>query len=166
MWFKYFLIYGFPEEKPRDHELTEEVVRRSRPDSVCVSLLQPIPGTEFYEQIKPFLTQNVSEMEFHYWHATESYKHPVWTHEELHAEREKLLKVHARTNTALSARLHRKWERALAMVTHPELISDWFEVRRRRNAYRKRVKAGAWKDALDLSRRDSVERQVPQVIAD
>jgi radical SAM superfamily enzyme YgiQ (UPF0313 family) len=161
MWFKYFLIYGFPEEKPHDHRMTEQVVRETRPDSVCLSLLQPIPGTDVYEQLKPSLLKDVSEIEFHYWHATESYKHPIWTHAELQAEREKLLMLHAATIKSPLNRLRRKLERALAMVRHPELIGDWFEVRRRRNVYRKRVRAGEWKDALNPGQRDSVTQQVP-----
>jgi radical SAM superfamily enzyme YgiQ (UPF0313 family) len=161
MWFKYFLIYGFPEETPNDHRMTEQVVRETRPDSVCLSLLQPIPGTDVYEQLKPMLLQDVSEIEFHYWHATESYKHPIWTHAELQQEREKLLKVHADATRSAWSRLRRKLERALAMVKHPELIGDWFEVRKRRNVYRKRVRSGEWKDALDREQRDSVQQQVP-----
>jgi len=92
MYFKYFLLYGFPQETRHDHELTEEIVRRTRPDSICVSLLQPIPGTEIYEQLRERLTRDVAEIEFHYWHGTETFQHPVFTFAELRAEREKLLK--------------------------------------------------------------------------
>jgi radical SAM superfamily enzyme YgiQ (UPF0313 family) len=161
MWFKYFLIYGFPEERLEDHRKTEDVVRRTRPDSVCVSLLQPIPGTEVYEQLKPMLLQDVAEIEFHYWHATESYKHPIFTHGELHAEREKLLKLHAATVLNPINRLRRKLERAWAMLRHPELIGDWFEINRRRRLYRKRVRAGQWKDVLDPATRDPRLQQIP-----
>ena len=161
MWFKYFLIYGFPEETAADHRATEAVVRKTRPDSVCLSLLQPIPGTEVYEQLKPLLIQEVSEIEFHYWHATESYKHPIWTHAELQAEREKLLKAHADATITLKARLLRKFERLSAMVRHPELIGDWFEVRRRRKQYQARVKSGEWKDVFDRDARDARAVQVP-----
>ena len=51
MYFKFFMLYGFPEEQVKDHRISEEIVSKTRPDSVCVSLLQPIPGTTFYEQI-------------------------------------------------------------------------------------------------------------------
>jgi radical SAM superfamily enzyme YgiQ (UPF0313 family) len=166
MWFKYFLIYGFPTETLDDHRQTEQIVRETRPDSVCLSLLQPIPGTEVYEELKPHLLQDVSEIEFHYWHATESYKHPIFTHQQLHEERERLLKIHAREIGKLTARLHRKWERLCAMVKNPVLIGDWFEVRRRRTAYRQRVRRGAWRHALDRASRDDVARQVPRVLAD
>lgn len=161
MWFKYFLIYGFPEERASDHRKTEEVIRKTRPDSICLSLLQPIPGTAVYEQLKPLLIKDVSEIEFHYWHATESYKHPVFTHQELQDDREALLKIHAEVIHKPINRLLRKFERLSAMVRHPVLIADWFEIRRRRNAYRKRVRSSDWKSALDPQKRDDVARQVP-----
>jgi radical SAM superfamily enzyme YgiQ (UPF0313 family) len=163
MSFKYFLIYGFPQETRKDHELTEEIVRETRPDQVHVSLLQPIPGTEIYEQLKPSLLKDVAEMDFHYWHATESFKHPIFTFEELHADREKLLKMHARVVRSLRSRLLRKWERLCAMVANPVLVGDFFEVRRRRAAFRARVKRGAWGHVLDHRRRDAVALQVPTV---
>ena len=161
MWFKYFLIYGFPEETPEDHRKTEEVIRRTRPDSVCLSLLQPIPGTEVYEQLKPLLIRDVAEMDFHYWYATESYKHPIFTHQELREDREKLLRIHSEATISLKARLHRKLERLMAMVRHPELVGDWFEIRRRRKQYQARVRAGEWKSAFDRASRDARGVQVP-----
>ena len=54
---------------------------------MCLSILQPIPGTEVFEQLKPYLLKDVAEIEFHYWHSTESFKHPHFTHQELHSER-------------------------------------------------------------------------------
>jgi len=161
MWFKYFLIYGFPEETEWDHRKTEEVVRRTRPDSICLSLLQPIPGTAVYEQLKPMLLQDVAEIEFHYWHATESYKHPVFTHEELRNEREKLLKLHHHVIHNPLNRLRRKFERLAAMIKHPVLIADWFEIRKRRRAYRRRVAQSDWKSVFDRASRDDRARQVP-----
>ena len=166
MYFKYFLIYGFPNERPNDHRLTEEIVLLSRPDAVCLSLLQPIPGTEVYEQLKPYLIKDVAEMEFHYWHATESFKHPHFTHAELHSEREQLLKLHAVEMRRLKNRLTRKWERFVAMMKHPELIADWFEVRQRKRAQTKRVKNSAWGYTLDAQNKDAVRQQVPKVMID
>ncbi|HVS10981.1 MAG TPA: radical SAM protein, partial [Planctomycetota bacterium] len=166
MWFKYFLIYGFPNETMEDHLETQRVVRDTRPNSICVSLLQPIPGTEVYEQLKPMLTQEVAEIEFHYWHSTETFKHPVWTHDELRAEREELLKLHARTVASPKNRLLRKWERLSSMVRHPVLFGDWLEIRRRRKTYRSRVRGGVWRQSLERSGRDRVGLQVPHVSVD
>jgi radical SAM superfamily enzyme YgiQ (UPF0313 family) len=166
MYFKYFLIYGFPNERPNDHRLTEDMVLQSRPDAVCLSLLQPIPGTEVYEQLKPYLLRDVAEMEFHYWHATESYKHPHFTHAELQSEREKLLQMHAVEMRKWKNRLSRKFERLFAMIRHPELIADWFEVRRRCRTHLKRVKSSDWGYTLKVGSRDAIKQQVPKVVID
>jgi anaerobic magnesium-protoporphyrin IX monomethyl ester cyclase len=166
MSFKYFLIYGFPQETANDHRLTEQIVCETRPDQVHVSLLQPIPGTEIYEQLKPSLMKDVAEMDFHYWHATESFKHPIFSFDELHADREKLLKMHAKVVRSPGARLLRKWERLCAMVKNPVLIGDFFEVRKRRAAFRQRVRKSQWGHVLDHRRRDNVGLQVPTVSLD
>ncbi len=166
MYFKYFILYGFPNEKHKDHRLTEDIVRLSRPNAICVSVLQPIPGTEVFEQLKPMLIKDVAEIEFHYWHSTETFKHPTFTHEELHAERDLLLKLHAKEAAKLVNRLHRKWERLVAMLTRPVLIGDWFEVRMRKRAHRRRVAQSAWGHTLERAERDDVALQVPTVRAD
>jgi anaerobic magnesium-protoporphyrin IX monomethyl ester cyclase len=166
MAFKYFLMYGFPQETKKDHELTEDIVRETRPDQLHVSLLQPIPGTEIYEQLKPSLLKDVAEIDFHYWHGTETFKHPLFSHADLHAEREHLLKVHAKVTRNWKNRLLRKWERLSAMIRNPELISDFIEVRRRRATYRARVRRGEWSHMLDVRKRDRVALQVPTVSVD
>ena len=51
---------------------------------------QGLSRHEVFEQLKPYLTKDVAEMDFHYLHSTESFKHPTFTHEELHAQRDKL----------------------------------------------------------------------------
>jgi len=163
MYFKYFILYGFPNEKHKDHLLTEEIVRKSRPNAVCVSVLQPIPGTEVYEQLKPLLLKDVADIEFHYWHSTETFKHPTFTHEELHAARERLLKVHAREVSKLGVKLLRKWERVMAMIRNPVLIGDYFEVARRKRAHTKRVASSDWGHTLSRDQRDTVALQVPSV---
>jgi len=166
MSFKYFLIYGFPQETWKDHELTEDIVRETRPDQVHVSLLQPIPGTEIYEELKPTLTRDVAEMDFHYWHGTESFKHPLFTFDQLHEEREKLLKMHAQVTRRWSARLHRKFERLVAMIRNPVLIGDWIEIQQRRATFKRRVRSSEWKHVFDRSKRDATAVQVPQVSFD
>jgi len=104
MYFKFFLLYGFPEDTVEDHRLTEELIAETRPDAVCCAILQPIPGTAVYEQLKPYLTKDVAEMDFHYWHSTESFKHPTFTHEELHRERDRLLVAHVKATKGIECR--------------------------------------------------------------
>lgn len=162
MYFKYFILYGFPEEKHNDHRLTEDIVVRSRPDAVCCAVLQPIPGTVVYEELKPRLLKDVAEVEFHYWHSTETFKHPIFSHEELHEERERLLRVHAANMGTLKVRVLRKVERLVAMLRHPILIADWFEVRSRTRKHRRRVAGSDWSYTL-LAERDRINLQVPTV---
>lgn len=165
MYFKFFILYGFPEDTVEDHRLTEELVATTRPDAVCCSILQPIPGTEVYEQLKPYLLKDVAEVDFHYWHATETWKHPTFTHEELHRERESLIKAHARATRGLRPRLHRKLERLWAMVRNPELIGDYFETRARRKRYLKRVAESDWA-WTQLEAKDKIAMQVPTYSGD
>ncbi|HJO27648.1 MAG TPA: radical SAM protein [Planctomycetota bacterium] len=165
MYFKFFILYGFPEELPEDHRYTEELVTETRPDSICVAMLQPIPGTELYESIKDSLLQDVAEIEFHYWHSTETFKHPTFSHAELNQERDRLLKVHANATKHWLPRLQRKFERLWTMITHPYLIGDLIDVKLRRRRHLKRVQESAWSYIYDGSR-DDVALQVPNVTAD
>jgi radical SAM superfamily enzyme YgiQ (UPF0313 family) len=162
MYFKFFVLYGFPSETRRDHQMTEDMVKETRPDSVCVAILQPIPGTAVFEELKPHLTKDVAEVEFHYWHSTETFKHPHFTHEELHAERERLIKVHHKAIKPFLPRARRKFERLVAMIKHPELIGDWFEIRRRRARHLKRVAQSDW-SYIYSTKKDMVGQQVPTV---
>ena len=162
MYFKFFILYGFPSETHKDHRITEDLVRETRPDSVCIAVLQPIPGTALYEEVKHLLTKDVAEIEFHYWHSTETFKHPTFSHEELHAERERIIKIHHKAIKPLLPRIRRKLERAWAMLTHPELIGDWFEIRNRRRRHLKRVASSDWSYVYE-QRKDNVAQQVPTV---
>jgi radical SAM superfamily enzyme YgiQ (UPF0313 family) len=165
MYFKFFILYGFPEDTVEDHRLTEELIADTRCDAVCCSVLQPIPGTEVFEQLKPYLLKDVAEMEFHYWHSTESFKHPHFTHAELHAERERLLKSHARATKGIVPKVKRKLERLWAMIRHPELVGDLIEIRRRKARHRRRVADSNWGYTLKAER-DVIALQVPIVKPD
>jgi radical SAM superfamily enzyme YgiQ (UPF0313 family) len=165
MYFKFFMLYGFPEETVEDHRKSEEVIRRTRPNHVCCGILQPIPGTEVYEQLKPYLLQDVAEMDFHYWHAVETWKHPTFTHEELKEERDRLIEEHAKATYGLVPKLRRKAERLWALIRKPELIGDLIEIRARRKRYHKRLRESEWGYTLS-TRRDGVRLQVPTAAYD
>ena len=50
------------------------------------------------------------------------------------------------------------------MITHPELIGDWFEIRSRRKKYIQRVKASDWAYSYEerqAGTRDAEKLQVP-----
>jgi radical SAM superfamily enzyme YgiQ (UPF0313 family) len=47
----YFLQFGYPGETWSDIQKTVELVRRTRPDDIGVSVSYPLPGTRFYERV-------------------------------------------------------------------------------------------------------------------
>jgi len=47
-----FLQFGYPGETWEDIEKTIQVVRRTRPDDIGVSVSYPLPGTAFYERVR------------------------------------------------------------------------------------------------------------------
>jgi radical SAM superfamily enzyme YgiQ (UPF0313 family) len=51
----FFLQFGYPGETLDDIEETLDMVRACRPDDIGVSVSYPLPGTPFYERVKPQL---------------------------------------------------------------------------------------------------------------
>lgn len=140
MYFKFFIIYGFPGETERDHRLTEELVAKAMPHNVAVSLLCPHKGTEVYQQIKDRIVQHPEDVEYGYWHQTEMWRHDKFSFEQLQAERQRLVDLHKKRCKGIRAKLRRKLDRARAMIRHPELIGDLFEVRLRKFQHQRRIK--------------------------
>jgi anaerobic magnesium-protoporphyrin IX monomethyl ester cyclase len=48
----FFLQFGYPGETWRDIQETIQLVRRTRPDGIGVSVSYPLPGTRFYERVR------------------------------------------------------------------------------------------------------------------
>lgn len=48
----YFLQFGYPDETWEDIQKTIDLVRRTRPDDIGVSVSYPLPGTKFYERVR------------------------------------------------------------------------------------------------------------------
>ncbi|MFT7486739.1 MAG: anaerobic magnesium-protoporphyrin IX monomethyl ester cyclase, partial [Candidatus Paceibacteria bacterium] len=165
MYYKFYILYGFPEDRPEDHKATEDLVAKTLPNAISCGVLQPIPGTAVYEQLKPLLIRDVAEMDFNYWHATESFKHPYFKHEELQEARERLLRVHAAAVSSLKSKLIRKFDRLSAMMRHPELIGDYFEIRSRRKRFLKRVQDSEWSYVYNEARSEHAN-QIPRVVTD
>ena len=158
IYVKFFILYGFPSETVQAHRETEELVCAARPDAICCSILVPIPGTEVFEEIKHQLVSDVTEQDFHFWHHSEFWKHPNFSHDELVAERDRLLTRHHAAVHTLKARLHKKWERLCITVKHPVLLLDFIEITRRKRAYIRRAKQSGW-----MQGRDRVKLQIPTV---
>ncbi len=152
MYFKFFIIYGFPGETDEDHTCTEDIVKKGMPHNIAVSLLCPHKGTEVYEQIKDRILHHPEDVEYGYWHQTEMWRHDRYSFEELQAARNQLIEKHRKACTGVLAKIQRKWERLAAIAKHPELIADWFEIRSRRNQYRRRIERWMKDGRFDVER--------------
>jgi len=161
MYFKFFIIYGFPGETERDHRLTEDLIKKAMPHNVAVSLLCPHKGTEVYDQIKDRIIHHPEDVEYGYWHQTEMWRHDVFTYDELQAERKRLVQVHKSHCTGLKARLWRKLDRARAMIRHPELIGDLFEQRVRKLQYKRRIREWIKDGHMDVEAAMEHRRRAP-----
>ncbi|MFG0318451.1 MAG: hypothetical protein ACF8XB_14350, partial [Planctomycetota bacterium JB042] len=96
-------------------------------------------GTEVYDQIKDRIIHQPEDVEYGYWHQTEMWRHDRYSFEELQAARDQLIDKHREACTGIASKVQRKWERLAAVVKHPQLIGDWFEIRSRKKQYRKRI---------------------------
>ena len=56
----YFLQFGYPGETWRDIAKTVQMVRRSRPDDVGISVSYPLPGTRFYARVREQLGEKTN----------------------------------------------------------------------------------------------------------
>jgi len=158
IYFKFFILYGFPSDTKEAHVETEDLVCACRPDAISCSILVPIPGTEVYEEIKHQLVSDVTEQDFHFWHHSEFWKHPRFSHDEIVSERERLLKRHDAAVHKLSARIHRKWERLMITIQHPVLLLDFIEIMGRKRDYLRRARQSGW-----MHGKDRVKLQIPTV---
>ena len=86
----YFLQFGYPGEAWRDIQKTIQLVRQTRPDDIGVSVSYPLPGTEFYEQVREQLGEKTNwvdsqdlSMMFRGAYTSEFYRA---LHDALHAE--------------------------------------------------------------------------------
>jgi anaerobic magnesium-protoporphyrin IX monomethyl ester cyclase len=53
----FFLQFGYPGETRADVEATLKMMRETMPDDIGISVSYPLPGTQFYERVKPQLGQ-------------------------------------------------------------------------------------------------------------
>ncbi|HEX9829205.1 MAG TPA: radical SAM protein [Bacteroidota bacterium] len=51
----FFLQFGYPGETAADIEKTLQVVKNCKPDEIGISVSYPLPGTKFYDRVKPQL---------------------------------------------------------------------------------------------------------------
>lgn len=56
----YFLQFGYPGETWSDIRKTIELVRRTKPDDIGVSVSYPLPGTKFFERVRATMSDKVN----------------------------------------------------------------------------------------------------------
>jgi anaerobic magnesium-protoporphyrin IX monomethyl ester cyclase len=56
----YFLQFGYPGETWKEIQKTVELVRRTRPDEIGVSVSYPLPGTRFYDRVREELGEKTN----------------------------------------------------------------------------------------------------------
>ena len=95
----YFLQFGYPGETWEDIEKTIEMIRRTRPDDLGISVSYPLPGTKFYERVREQLGEKTNwvdsqdlSMMFKGAYTSEFYRA---LHDSLHAELETWSPSHA-----------------------------------------------------------------------
>ena len=120
IWYKFFLILGFPWETREDLEATRDLVFRAAPDILAVSLLIPMPGSAIWDQMKDRLYPEAMDFEgLHYYHRKPSYRHDNLTHEELEAFRDELTRDYRAYYGSRRRKLARAWEKFRHGMTHP-----------------------------------------------
>jgi len=88
----YFLQFGYPGETWEEIEKTIQMIRRTRPDDLGISVAYPLPGTKFYERVREQLGEKTNwldsqdlSMMFKGAYTSEFYRA---LHDALHAELE------------------------------------------------------------------------------
>jgi anaerobic magnesium-protoporphyrin IX monomethyl ester cyclase len=103
----FFLQFGYPGETRDDIELTLKMVRDLLPDDIGISVSYPLPGTPFYDNVRPELSQREN------WYDSQDlamlYQGPFRTefYRQLHTV------VHK------DYRSRRTWQKVKSLLTHP-----------------------------------------------
>ena len=114
----YFLQFGYPGETWNDIQKTIELVRRTRPDDIGVSVSYPLPGTKFYESVAEQLgaKTNWSDSEDLAMMFRGAYRDEFYhaLHDALHAEVETWSRA-ADARSSSAAEVRRLWERVYSL---------------------------------------------------
>ena len=123
----YFLQFGYPDERWEDIQNTIDLVRRTRPDDIGVSVSYPLPGTKFYELVREELGAKTnwadSEDLCMMFRGTYSDRFYRALHDSLHAE----VDVWNMAPGASPERVRELWEEVAALektcrTSHPTLL--------------------------------------------
>ena len=120
IWYKFFLLLGFPWETREDLLATRRLAFRAMPDILAVSLLIPMPGSALWEQIQDRLLPDARSFEgLHYYHRKPNYRHDHLTHEELARFRDELERDYRAYYRSPRRKLRRIAEKILYSAAHP-----------------------------------------------
>jgi radical SAM superfamily enzyme YgiQ (UPF0313 family) len=120
IWYKFFLLFGFPWETWEDMHATRKMVFDAAPDILAISLLIPMPGSAIWEQIQDRLLPEARDFEgLHYYHRKPNYKHDNLTHEELAGFRDELTRDYNAYYNSRRRKLKRAWEKVTYGLSHP-----------------------------------------------
>jgi hypothetical protein len=160
MSFKYFLIYGFPQETQEGPRADRGHRARDAPRPGARVALAADPGHRDLRAVEagadegrgrdglPLLARH-RELQAPALHLRRAARRPREAAQDPRAVRT------ASSPTACCA----SGSAFARMIKNPELIGDFFEVRRRRAAFRQRVRQSVWGHSLDRKRRDEVALQ-------
>jgi radical SAM superfamily enzyme YgiQ (UPF0313 family) len=123
IWYKFFLLLGFPWERREDLDITREMVFKAMPDNLAISLLIPMPGSAVWNQIQDRLYPDALKFDgLHYYHRKPSYKHDNLSHEELAAFRDELIRDYESFHKGKARKMKRFWEKAAFAAIHPSYL--------------------------------------------
>jgi len=126
MFMKFFLLIGFPWETEEDFKATEDMIYKAKPHMIAVSILNPLPSTQVYREIKKAgkLVENFNLEHYHYYHCKPSFHHDKFTFEELKAHRDRITDKYLTWFRSPEQTKKRKMEKLYFLCTHPGALVD------------------------------------------
>jgi radical SAM superfamily enzyme YgiQ (UPF0313 family) len=126
MFMKFFLLIGFPWETEEDIKATEDMIYKAKPHMIAVSILNPMPGTKVYKDIKKAgkLIEDFDLENYHYYHCKPAFKHDHFTYEELKNHRDRMTDEYLSWFYSRTQFRRRKTEKMFFFLTHPGAVLD------------------------------------------
>jgi radical SAM superfamily enzyme YgiQ (UPF0313 family) len=120
VWYKFFLLFGFPWETEEDLQATRDLVFQAVPDILAISLLIPMPGSAIWEEIQDRLLPEARDYDgLHYYHRKPNYRHDHFSHEELERLRDELERDYRAYYRSRGRKIRRIWEKVSYSLRNP-----------------------------------------------
>ena len=126
MFMKFFLLIGFPWETEEDIRATEAMIYRARPHMIAVSILNPMPGTKIFRDIRKAgkLLPDFSLENYHYYHCKPAFVHDHFTYDELKAHRDRITDEYITWFRSSGQVRRRRLRKSLFYLTRPAAFLD------------------------------------------